>query len=463
MIATSALTGLLALFIWQDQAEKEMAARIEKILAELASEDPETRDRAADELYQLGRRHIEAIEKAWQSAASGKLRGRLELALARIRFGDRLTRETLSLTLIDFDAPQGSLDQALGKLGALADLRIEINAKDPAALKVEPREFQRASLEGILNALARAAGIRWYIKDERKIVFTDSTIDDAVMIGRQIIDVRALTLNVIDRWIGGFEVPEDAGAQFADRPAESRPTISGEDLVRLIRSTIEPESWDQEHRDIIFQNGLLFVRQTPEAHQKINEFLASLTRTLARPIRSNVIFIGHRPDFLAAELSERPVVVGKAMVDRILKTASEGKDAKLIGSFDQFGYSSQVLSGFHGREVAFVCQYDGDGGKVPRYRAVPEGVRYQIKPMVSHDSKQITVEFRASLTKIESIEKVRTPEGDVQVPNTHASLITLSQTAPVGEYVLMTQAGGLKGFGEGITQLMVIGRFEQVR
>jgi hypothetical protein len=54
---------------------------------------------------------------------------------------------------------------------------------------------------------------------------------------------------------------------------------TGEDLAARIRAEVLPGSWEEaEGRSVRFQNGLLIIRNTLEAHGEVRRFLAGLRR-----------------------------------------------------------------------------------------------------------------------------------------------------------------------------------------
>ena len=97
-----------------------------------------------------------------------------------------------------------------------------------------------------------------------------------------------VTLNIYDvqdvvaplRDMPGREITfGDDGIQFVDTPAETSPEM-GDFLVELLQSMTGSKAWeDNSDASIIYQNGLLIVRQTPEMHRKI-ELLINMIRRL---------------------------------------------------------------------------------------------------------------------------------------------------------------------------------------
>ncbi|HLG41889.1 MAG TPA: hypothetical protein VI643_00895 [Planctomycetota bacterium] len=97
-----------------------------------------------------------------------------------------------------------------------------------------------------------------------------------------------VTLNIYDvqdvvaplRDMPGREITfGDEGIQFVDTPAESSPEM-GDFLVELLQSMTGSKAWeDNSDASILYQNGLLIVRQTPEMHRKL-ELLINMIRRL---------------------------------------------------------------------------------------------------------------------------------------------------------------------------------------
>jgi type II secretory pathway component GspD/PulD (secretin) len=68
------------------------------------------------------------------------------------------------------------------------------------------------------------------------------------------------------------------GIQFVDTPAEVSPEM-GDFLVELLEQMTGRKAWeDNSNASMIYQNGLLIVRQTPEVHRKIEALINMIRR-----------------------------------------------------------------------------------------------------------------------------------------------------------------------------------------
>jgi hypothetical protein len=310
---------------------------------------------------------------------------------------------------------------------------------------VNAHAFHRASIWEVLDTLARDSGTRWEIKDRREILFFEST---TVF---KLYDVRALVMGSLDRSIAGLSGPDAEGITFVESPAEPWKVLDQEDLVRRIRDSICPESWESGNAEIRAQNGILRVRATLRIHEELEKLLASLRDSMVCQIRSRLVFIAYRPD---PELSD-------ADAAKLLEAAAVGRDAIRVASADDVSLNEQVMGGCHGREFPYIRIYDGNTAN-PIMDGVYEGLRYALKATAGLDRKTVSVQLRFSLSKTQEIRKISTEKGDVHIPSNQAQILGTARVVPVDQWVVLSRVGQLKGYGGEISQLAVLGRFEIV-
>lgn len=130
------------------------------------------------------------------------------------------------------------------------------------------------TIDAMLKYILQPLDLTYYV-EEGIVHISDSETFATKQVKLEVFDVQDITFRLVD--MPGREITfGDTGVQMVDQPAEAQPQWGGEDLVELIRQTVDPPSWDQEGRDILFQNGLLIVRATPDVMKKILKFLTML-------------------------------------------------------------------------------------------------------------------------------------------------------------------------------------------
>ena len=126
----------------------------------------------------------------------------------------------------------------------------------------------------------------------------------------------------------------------------------------------------------------------------------------------------------------------------------------LIGSLEMVGYKNQQVAGCHGTERILVTGYNEDS--TPKTEVGYDGLRLMIRPSLSDNRQSVNLQVNGTITKILSVDKVKTEHGEVQVPKIYRSPIRLSPTVEAGKPVVLIQSGSVEGYGQGKTQLLIL-------
>lgn len=139
-------------------------------------------------------------------------------------------------------------------------------------------DFQSSiAVRSVLDLISDFAGdeVVWVIRHDA-ILFT--TRDKAYAHVLEAYDVRELTVAITD-----FAAPEIGVRPSGYDPDEgrggavgSRPRLDPDAVVDLILANVAPESWDVAGASLDLQNGMLFVRNTPEVQRSVRVFLQRL-------------------------------------------------------------------------------------------------------------------------------------------------------------------------------------------
>jgi len=115
----------------------------------------------------------------------------------------------------------------------------------------------------------------------------------------QFYDVKDLVAKIQD--FPGQEinlVPSKYQPPEFEEPPEPTSPFEIESLIDVIKTTIDPEMWEIEGADIQPKQGVLVVRQIPEVHQKLGQFLSDLRKNTGVLVNMEVRFLRAEDRFL---------------------------------------------------------------------------------------------------------------------------------------------------------------------
>jgi hypothetical protein len=150
-----------------------------------------------------------------------------------------------------------------------------------------------------------------------------------------------------------------------------------------------------------------------------------------------------------------PRLLTDAQLEEILKDAAAEDQAAMVSRLELTCFQGQRICGQSGSERAFVHDYvDGK----PQRGILFDGLWVDVKPTVSHDRKTATLTLHGLLAKTLSVEKFKTPDGEIQAPKRSKAPMSLTPTLECGRPAVLFQSGPLEGFGKGRTQVLVLVR-----
>ncbi|MHC4780162.1 MAG: hypothetical protein ACYTFG_16450 [Planctomycetota bacterium] len=269
-------------------------------------------------------------------------------------------------------------------------------------------------------------------------------------------NVRILTSNIEDyeapkRTIGMSRGGEGGAAapMFEAEEAEGI-AITGDDLVALVTTNIEEDSWSNDRNSISFSGGCLVVVQTAEVHQRIDAFLKSLRsrRVVLAMMCTRYLSVDDR--LIAEMFPEGPGGVHTHLdatkTRSLLAACKEGDRAKVLALTNHVAFNRQWTHIFRRNVSAYIGDLDAEvaqkaGIHDPIIRTVADGILTNMKCVLTGDGKHITLEL---LPKLASVKrpfremKFKTDRGEalVQMPDLQGETIQTSVTIPDGGTVL---------------------------
>jgi tetratricopeptide (TPR) repeat protein len=200
---------------------------------------------------------------------------------------------------IDWKAGDVTLSGAINYLRSVTGLNFilsqkikEEKADSEIVLKVD-----NVSVEQVLDLITEPNEMAWKVnKGVVMILSKEEAIDKPVL---QFYDVKDLVAKIQD--FPGQEinlVPSKYQPPEAPEVPEPKSPFEIDSLIEVIRQTIQPSAWEIEGVDIQPKNGVLVVRQIPEVHQKIAQFLSDLRKNTGVLVNMEVRFLRAEDRFL---------------------------------------------------------------------------------------------------------------------------------------------------------------------
>jgi hypothetical protein len=228
-----------------------------------------------------------------------------------------------------------------------------------------------------------------------------------------------------------------------------------DDLIRVIRSTIDPDSWHQPGRALARLTHHVAATNSPQTHQKIAEFLRDL-----RAARSTVIQVEARMmsidtaaiERLPAALRDRIAAndtapLSQAQADAIVadltRAGAKTITAPRVSVFS--GQRAYILSANQRAYVASLTHVIKNGVTTfePNVDVVDAGHLLDLHATASADRKHVTFTLRtqfAQLLEIQNVEQQKIPpDGSavVQRPIVNLHALRSTVTVPAGQTLLL--------------------------
>ncbi|MBN4049884.1 hypothetical protein JYT84_00490 [bacterium AH-315-M10] len=160
-------------------------------------------------------------------------------------------------------------------------------------------------LKDALSILLKFTGLTFVFKQDVLFITTPDSEHTRGLALPRIHDIRDLTVKIQD-----FKGPDiklanagsggggPAGAIFTEEK-ETEPTITKEELVELLKSSVAPDTWEQDKYSLDAIGGQLLVVHTPEVQNQIAKFLADLRSFAGLMVNVETRFVEVTDDFLS--------------------------------------------------------------------------------------------------------------------------------------------------------------------
>ncbi|MHC4547210.1 MAG: hypothetical protein ACYTEZ_00400 [Planctomycetota bacterium] len=201
---------------------------------------------------------------------------------------------------IDWKAGEITLSGAIQYLRSVTGLNFVLSQKvkeEKADTEIELK-VDNVAVTQVLDLITEPNEMAWKVRNGVVMILgKEEAVDKPVL---QFYDVKDLVAKISD--FPGQEinlVPSKYQPPEEEEELEPVSPFEVDALIEVIKTTVEPESWDTiEGADIQPKNNVLVVTTTPEIHQKIGRFLQDLRRNTGLLISLEVRFMVAEDRFL---------------------------------------------------------------------------------------------------------------------------------------------------------------------
>lgn len=228
------------------------------------------------------------------------------------------------------------------------------------------------------------------------------------------------------------------GSSLEPDPAEPRPPYEVDVIVDILRSTVDPPSWEcVEGAEIHSRGHILDIRQSPAVHARIEGRL--------RQLREYV------DAFVAVEIAAVEVDAGQATAVESRARELEPAEADLLRAGKRLGtarlvcFDGQQVVARNGRERSVLADYDVEIAQsatvgCPVRVSLFEGCAAEVRAILDRAADAAMLQMRLEWTRLaEPIRTLATEHGPVDLPELMVSRVQSSIWVPLGVPVV---AGG---------------------
>jgi|SRR6266850_314653 len=179
-------------------------------------------------------------------------------------------RNQLRTIRLDVDFEKWNVRQLVDYLREASGINIVLDKKAGESPGLLTMKAKGVTIQSILRLLLKPCQIGYTIEEGVLMILPEAAIKSQVRL--EIFDVRDVMFPIRD--FPGVDISllaDSAGATFSAAPEDTRPEFP---IVDLIKAHTGGKAWDETAQvSIQLNNGLLFVRQTPETIAQIRKVI----------------------------------------------------------------------------------------------------------------------------------------------------------------------------------------------
>ncbi len=223
----------------------------------------------------------------------------------------------------------------------------------------------------------------------------------------RVFDVEFLTKSIPDHPCADFGM--DGVSSSKEEP--DRSFISGEDLVALVKSNIQEDSWEHQNAKITFEDGQLTVTNVKSVQEKISQYLAYWRGIHGRMVVVDGLFVSVDPALFGklrgSAAPNRPSILPAAAIKELHAAVKDGK-AEILKALRATAYPGQRVGLQEFAGVSYVGDIDiqvatGSVQIDPIIHTVSAGAALDVRPHIEPFEGGITMEARAALGDTEAL------------------------------------------------------------
>lgn len=226
--------------------------------------------------------------------------------------------------------------------------------------------------------------------------------------------------------------------------------FSADDLIHIIKDTIEYESWGAGGECSIEAVGArLIVKQSLSVHNRIAAFLKDLNRVCHRQIAVGGLAFEVADPTLASHLRKSGrTVLSPDETTTLIESLVKTTEVKWINRFLVTCRNGQRMNTVNGTQATYCKDIDpqiaGDSIIMDRIiDVINNGISVDIYPVLSYDESEIFIELRTSITsREEKMRRIAFKDNQIDLPDQDIRRVRTSVKIPNGGSVLFGLSGG---------------------
>jgi type II secretory pathway component GspD/PulD (secretin) len=201
------------------------------------------------------------------------------------------------------------------------------------------------------------------------------------------------------------------------------------------------------------------VRHTPKVHARIRQMLDALRSRAASQVVMEMQLLRADDATLRSILAAHGGSVLDEAAEKQLKALEESGEMEVVSRGSVTCTNTQRVSLDDVARVVYVQDYDveiAQGSSIPDpiMQHLPEGLRFDVRPVVAGDGDLVVMEVRADTSKLRRpMGSVVTQLGPIETPVIDVLKLRTTVAAPLGRPVII---GGSLSDGEGRGYLLVV-------
>lgn len=417
---------------------------VESLIRKLGSENFQEREKATAELKRRSEALMESLQKAERESQDPAEKARLRRALEEILGYRPLTMERIRAARVTCALTQTKVRAAAAELARLSGIPVEVDAPAEADPVIPELKGKDASLESLLDSLARQALGIWVVDGKRALLVLQGKV------ALRLFDVRDLTMEIGDEPRIPLE-PDDSDVAIAvEAGTEAFPILTGEDLANLIKADLSPKNWEEaDGKSIQYMNGLLIVRNDQDILRRVEPQLERYRRKVLTEVKIEI----------EAYAVKSGANVEEASIDKLREDAQEGKTARRVAAFDRTVRDKRQIALSSLTRTVLVTSHDANGSPVTTPYST--GTKINLRTSLDNERTSLRIDLEGGWSRVLSVEKRKEAAGEVQVPTCANHVLRLSLGAPVGRFAVLGRIGETR-IVDGLGDIVVVGRFTAV-